>query len=320
MCAVSLFWRIFGLNAVVLGAATALLLWAPVTVSVPVLLTEAVILVAGLGVMLVANAALLRVGLAPLERLTREMATVDLLRPGQRLPVPGHGGVAELIRTFNDMLDRLEAERATSSARALDAQESERRRVAQELHDEVGQSMTAVLLGLKRAADRAPEPLRAELQQAQEITRSSLDEVRRLARRLRPGVLEDLGLASALMSLADDFATHTGLTVRRRLDGDLPPLDRQTELVLYRVAQEGLTNAARHADAARVDLGLRRTPDGVVLSVEDDGRGVGVAPEGAGIRGMRERALLAGATLEVTRGRLGGALVTLSVPIAGKAQ
>jgi Signal transduction histidine kinase len=122
------------------------------------------------------------------------------------------------------------------------------------------------------------------------------------------------------MSLADDFATHTGLTVRRRLDGDLPPLDRQTELVLYRVAQEGLTNAARHADAARVDLGLRRTPDGVVLSVEDDGRGVGVAPEGAGIRGMRERALLAGATLEVTRGRLGGALVTLSVPIAGKAQ
>ncbi|CAL9573331.1 HAMP domain-containing sensor histidine kinase [Streptomyces sp. enrichment culture] len=310
----SLFWRIFGLNAVVLGTATALLLWAPVTVSVPVLLTEAVILVAGLAVMLVANAALLRVGLAPLERLTREMKTVDLLRPGQRLPVSGNGGVAELIRTFNDMLDRLEAERATSSARALDAQESERRRVAQELHDEVGQSMTAVLLGLKRAADRAPEPLRAELQQAQEITRSSLDEVRRLARRLRPGVLEDLGLVSALTSLADDFATHTGLTVRRRLDSGLPPLDRQTELVLYRVAQEGLTNAARHADAARVELALRRTANGVVLSVEDDGRGVGVADEGAGIRGMRERALLAGAALDITRGRSGGTLVSLSVP------
>ncbi|OEJ93731.1 HAMP domain-containing sensor histidine kinase [Streptomyces thermolilacinus] len=310
----SLFWRIFGLNAVVLGTATALLLWAPVTVSVPVLLTEAVILVAGLAVMLVANAALLRVGLAPLERLTREMKTVDLLRPGQRLPVSGNGGVAELIRTFNDMLDRLEAERATSSARALSAQESERRRVAQELHDEVGQSMTAVLLGLKRVADRAPEPLRAELQQAQEITRSSLDEVRRLARRLRPGVLEDLGLVSALTSLADDFATHTGLTVRRRLDSGLPPLDRQTELVLYRVAQEGLTNAARHAEATRVELALRRTADGVVLSVEDDGRGVGVADEGAGIRGMRERALLAGAALDITRGRSGGTLVSLSVP------
>ncbi|CAL9312309.1 MULTISPECIES: HAMP domain-containing sensor histidine kinase [unclassified Streptomyces] len=316
----SLFWRIFGLNAVVLGTATALLLWAPVTVSVPVLLTEAVILVAGLAVMLVANAALLRVGLAPLERLTREMTTVDLLRPGQRLPVSGNGGVAELISTFNDMLDRLEAERATSSARALSAQEAERRRVAQELHDEVGQSMTAVLLGLKRVADRAPEPLRAELQQAQEITRSSLDEVRRLARRLRPGVLEDLGLVSALTSLADDFATHTGLTVRRRLDADLPPLDRQTELVLYRVAQEGLTNAARHAEATRVELALRRTTDGVVLSVEDDGRGVGVAREGAGIRGMRERALLAGAALDIRRGRSGGTVVSLSVPRpAGKA-
>ncbi|GGQ01340.1 HAMP domain-containing sensor histidine kinase [Streptomyces roseolilacinus] len=314
----SLFWRIFGLNALVLGAATALLLWAPVTVSVPVLLTEAVILVGGLAVMLVANAALLRVGLAPLERLTREMTTVDLLRPGQRLPVPGSGGVAELIRTFNDMLDRLEAERATSSARALSAQESERRRVAQELHDEVGQSMTAVLLGLKRAADRAPEPLRAELQQAQEITRSSLDEVRRLARRLRPGVLEDLGLVSALTSLSDDFATHTGLTVRRRLDADLPALDRQTELVLYRVAQEGLTNAARHAEATRVDLALRRVPEGVALSVEDDGRGVGVAREGAGIRGMRERALLSGAALDITRGRDGGTRVTLTVPSAGR--
>ncbi|MDT9685348.1 sensor histidine kinase [Streptomyces sp. TRM76323] len=314
----SLFWRIFGLNALVLGTATALLLWAPVTVSVPVLLTEAVILVAGLAVMLVANGALLRIGLAPLERLTREMTTVDLLRPGQRLPVPGNGGVAELIRAFNDMLDRLEAERATSSARALSAQESERRRIAQELHDEVGQSMTAVLLGLKRVADRAPEPLRAEVRQAQEITRSSLDEVRRLARRLRPGVLEDLGLVSALTSLADDFATHTELTVRRRLDADLPPLDRQTELVLYRVAQEGLTNAARHADAARVDLVLRRVPDGVVLSVEDDGRGVGVAREGAGIRGMRERALLSGAALDIAPGRGGGTRVSLSVPAAGR--
>ena len=90
---VSLFWRIFLLNALVLGAATVLLLWAPVTVSVPVLVTEAVVLVGGLLVMLVANAALLRVGLAPLGRMSRVMATVDLLRPGQRLPTAGHGGM-----------------------------------------------------------------------------------------------------------------------------------------------------------------------------------------------------------------------------------
>ncbi|MFE9677007.1 HAMP domain-containing sensor histidine kinase [Streptomyces sp. NPDC006259] len=311
----SLFWRIFGLNAVVLGAATALLLWAPVTVSVPVLLTEAAILVGGLIVMLVANAALLRIGLAPLERLTRLMTRVDLLRPGQRLPVAGHGGVAEMIRTFNAMLDRLEAERATSSARALSAQESERQRIAQELHDEVGQSLTAVLLGLKRAADQAPEPLRAELRQVQETTRESLDEVRRLARRLRPGVLEDLGLVSALTALTNDFATHTGLKITRHFAADLPPLDPQTELVLYRVAQEGLTNVARHAEAERIELRLRRTDGAVVLGISDDGRGIGIAREGAGIRGMRERALLVGATLEIDTGTTEGTHVVLSAPL-----
>jgi two-component system sensor histidine kinase UhpB len=325
---VSLFWRIFALNAVVLGLATALLLWAPVTVSVPVLLTEAVILVGGLAVMLVANAALLRIGLAPLDRLTRLMATVDLLRPGQRLPgPPGRGGVAELISSFNDMLERLESERATSSARALNAQEAERRRIAQELHDEVGQSMTAVLLALKRAADRSPEPLRAELRQAQETTRDSLDEVRRLARRLRPGVLEDLGLISALTSLTADFAAHTGLRIERRFGSGLPELGRETELVLYRVAQEGLTNIARHAEAQNTELILRHEPGAVVLSIVDDGRGIGSAYEGSGIRGMRERALLIGAALDIGPGGPGdsggpegpgnriGTRVSLSVPV-----
>ncbi|MCL6735959.1 HAMP domain-containing sensor histidine kinase [Streptomyces neyagawaensis] len=311
----SLFWRIFGLNALVLGTATALLLWAPVTVSVPVLLTEAFILVGGLAVMLVANAALLRLGLAPLDRLTRLMATVDLLRPGQRLPVPGTGGeVSELISTFNAMLDRLEHERATSSARVLLAQEAERRRVAQELHDEVGQSMTAILLVLKRAADDADEPLREELRQAQEITRDSLDEVRRLVRRLRPGVLDDLGLVSALTSLTQDFATHTGLHVVRRFDTDLPALGPETELVLYRVAQESLTNAARHADAHRVDVSLRREGEAAVLEITDDGRGIEAPCEGAGIRGMRERALLAGAALHLTSTPGTGTRIRLTTP------
>ncbi|MGA5076626.1 HAMP domain-containing sensor histidine kinase [Streptomyces griseoincarnatus] len=299
MTSVSLYWRIFGLNAVVLGSATALLLWAPVTVSVPVLLTEAVILVGGLVVMLVANAALLRIGLAPLDRVTRLMTTVDLLRPGQRLPVRGGGEVAELVSTFNAMLERLEGERASSSARAILAQEGERRRIAQELHDEVGQSMTAVLLALKRASDEASEPLREELLQAQEITRGSLDEVRRLVRRLRPGVLDDLGLVSAVTSLTTEFSTHTGLLVARRFDPDLPALDQETELVIYRVAQEGLTNAARHAEARRVEVALRAAGEAVVLEVADDGRGIGAAREGAGLRGMRERALLIGATLDV---------------------
>ncbi|MFD7772299.1 HAMP domain-containing sensor histidine kinase [Streptomyces sp. NPDC059787] len=311
-----LFWRVFLLNAVVLIVATALLL-GPVTVSTPVLLTEAAVLTVGLAAMLVANALLLRVGLAPLQRLTRAMTTTDLLRPGHRPAVGGRGEIAELITTFNTMLDRLEDERATSSARALSAQEAERRRVARELHDEVGQSLTAVLLQLKRAADHAPPDLREELRQVQETTRAGLEEIRRIARRLRPGVLDELGLASALKALATEFG-GPGLSVQHCLDGDLPELDRETELVIYRVAQEGLTNTARHARARRAELALRRAPGGVELRVRDDGRGIGVTPEGAGIRGMRERALLVGARLTVDRATDGGTEVRLAVPVPAR--
>ncbi|WP_455355517.1 HAMP domain-containing sensor histidine kinase [Streptomyces sp. SYSU K217416] len=309
-----LFWRIFLLNAAVLLAATALLLLGPVTVSTPVLLTEAAVLTGGLAAMLVANAVLLRIGLAPLQRLTRAMTTADLLRPGSRPTAGGHGEIAELIETFNTMLDRLEAERATSSARVLSAQEAERHRIAQELHDEIGQTLTAVLLELRRVADHAPPGVRRELHQVQETTRASLDEIRRIARRLRPGVLEELGLISALKALTNEFSAP-GLTVRRHFAGDALPLGHDAELVLYRVAQESLTNTVRHAHAGRVDLELHRRPAGVQLCIRDDGRGIGNPPEGAGITGMRERALLIGADLTIGPGPGGGTEVRLQVPL-----
>jgi two-component system sensor histidine kinase UhpB len=312
---VSLYWRIFLLNAAVLIVATTLVLLGPVTVSTPVLLTEALILTSGLAAMLVANAVLLRIGLAPLARLTRAMATIDLLRPGPRPAVAGHAGIADLIRTFNTMLDRLEAERATSTARALSAQESERRRIAQELHDEIGQTLTAVLLELKRVADHAPAPIRAELHQVQETTRDSLDEIRRIARRLRPGVLQELGLLSALKALTIEFSGHGGLTARHKLDPDLPELGDEIELVLYRVAQESLTNTVRHAHASNVEIVLNRTATGVKLSIRDDGKGIGDAAEGSGIRGMHERALLVGARLAILPGLGGGTDVRLHVPL-----
>lgn len=310
--AMSLYWRIFLLNAAVLVVAV-LLLFGPVTVSTPVLFGEAIVLVAGLVAMLVLNAVLLRIGLAPLGRLSRAMATVDLLKPGVRPQVTGQGEIAELTGTFNTMLDRLEAERATSSGRVLSALEDERQRIAQELHDEVGQTLTAVLLQIKHAADRIPEPVRADLHQAQETTRASLDEIRRIARRLRPGVLEELGLHSALRSLAAEFTTSR-LGVSARITPGLPALDAATELVLYRVAQEGLTNAARHSGATRVEVHLRPVPGGgTSLLVRDNGRGLGGAPEGAGIRGMRERVLLIDAELLVGAGPDGGTDVCLNV-------
>ncbi|CCK27043.1 two-component system sensor kinase [Streptomyces davaonensis JCM 4913] len=310
----SLFWRIFSLNAVGLVVATALLL-GPVTVSTPVLPAEALVVVVGLALLLVGNAVVLRLGLAPLQRLGRAMADADLLRPGARAVVAGPAEATELITTYNTMLDRLQSERAAGAARALSAQERERHRIARELHDEVGQTLTAVLLQLKRVADRAPEGLREEVAQAQEATRAGLDEIRRIARRLRPGVLEELGLVSALRSLAGEFTTH-GLSVRPQLPAELPPLTEESELVLYRVAQEGLTNTARHAAADRAEISLEPVSHGVELVVRDNGKGLGAAPEGAGIRGMRERALLVGAELSVRPGPGGGTEVRLRVPAA----
>ncbi|MFH8572442.1 histidine kinase [Streptomyces sp. NPDC017993] len=308
----SLYWRIFLLNAAVLVVAVLLLL-GPVTVSTPVLFGEALVLIAGLVAMLFANAVLVRIGLAPLQRLARAMATADLLQPGHRTTVTGPGEIAELTKAFNAMLGRLEAERAASSGRVLSAQEAERRRIAQELHDEVGQTLTAVLLQLKHAADRVPAPVREDLHQAQETTRASLDEIRRIARRLRPGVLEELGLHSALRSLASEFTTPS-LTVRPVITPGLPALDHATELVLYRIAQEGLTNTARHSAADEAELHLYAlSSGGVGLLVRDNGRGIGSAPEGAGIRGMRERALLIGAELIVDAGKKGGTEVRLNV-------
>lgn len=310
----TLFWRIFLIDAAILTGATVLLLLGPVTVSTPVVLTEALILTAGLLVLLVANAILLRVGLAPIDRLTKAMATIDLSQPAPLPMVAGDGGIAPLIHAFNSMQERLRAERTQRNAYMLAAQEAERRRIAQELHDEVGQTLTAVLLELKGVADRLPESAREDLREVQETTRVSLDEIRRIARRLRPGQLEERGLCSAVKSLVDEVPPRAGLTVKALVDPNLPDLSHDAELVIYRVAQESLTNTVRHAGASKAVLSLRRTPQGVTLRVSDNGIGLADSVEGAGIRGMRERALLIGANFSISSGEDGGTEVRLDVP------
>jgi two-component system sensor histidine kinase UhpB len=217
------------------------------------------------------------------------------------------------------MLDRLEAERRESGGRALAAQEAERARIARGLHDEVGGIMTGVLLQLKRVEAVVPADRRADLAEAQQSVREALDEVRRIAQELRPEALEHLGLVSALTALATTFANRTGLTVERRFVRELPPLDPEVELTVYRVAQESLTNVARHADARSVLLSLEPGRRSVVLRVVDDGRGFNGGPpaEGGGLRGMRERAVLVGAALAVKAAPDGGVEVRLEAPAAG---
>lgn len=281
-----LYWRVVLINGAVLTAATLTLVLSPVSVSRHPVWSESLVLGAALLVMLVTNALLLRSSFKPVEKVVAE---------------------------YDALFERLEDERAASSAKALAAQEAERHRIAQELHDDVGQQLTVVLLGLKQLEQRAPAEFAEELAALRESTRDGLDDVRRVARELRPGVLDDLGLANALASLTHDFAEHSSASVRRVVSPGLPPLDAQTELVIYRVAQEALTNAARHAGAAAVELSLTRAGDQIVLSVSDDGSGFDVRREGAGLRGMHERARLVAGGLTITSSPT-GTIVRLTVP------
>jgi two-component system, NarL family, sensor histidine kinase UhpB len=310
----SLLWRVFASNALVLLVATTALVLSPATVSFPVALTEAIVLALGLGAMLALNFALLRRALAPLERLRASMRITDPLRPGTRAPVDD--AVPELravTETFNEMVARLEAERRESSGRALAAQEEERTRIARELHDEVGQKLTAAMLQLDSLAR---ETGGRSVGEAREGVRESLEEVRFIARRLRPETLDHLGLPAALAALTSSFRGAGGLSIERRIEPELPALDPDVELVIYRVAQEALTNVARHAACGEARLLLRRVGEEVELRVVD--AGLGFDPddrtEGAGIRGMRERALLVGARLEVDSRPGAGTSVTLRCP------
>lgn len=313
-----LYWKICLINGAVFLVGTLVLVLSPASVSSRPLLSEVAVVGVGLAVMLVTNALLIRRSLAPLDRVIRELEEVDHLQPGS-LPEEGSGPVRGIARAVNRLLDRLQAEQRAGNAKALAAQEAERHRIAQELHDEVGQSLTVVLLGLKQVQDRAPAELTDELELLRESARTGLDDVRRVARRLRPGVLEDLGLASALAALATDFAQHSSAPVRRSFGPGLPPLSPDAELVVYRVAQEALTNAARHADARSVELSLTRQDAAVVLEVRDDGRGFAPLTEGSGLLGMRERAALVDAELTVTSQPRRGTTVRLRVPTVGTA-
>ena len=311
----SLFWRVFAANAAILTAGALVLAFVPSPLHGDKALIDSFGLAAGLLVMLVVNGILLRRLFRPLERLAERMEAADVLGGGQRVAVLSPGEVGTLERAFNQMLNRLENERRDAAAHALKAQEEERQRLARGLHDEVGQSMTAVLLQLKRMTAGASPEQRTQLAEAQQVVKTSLEDVRRLAQELRPELLDHLGLASALASLADSFEERTHVRVRRQLQRDLPPLDPRVELVIYRVAQESLTNVARHAQAIEVLLSLQHGNDSVILRVIDDGQGFGPGhAEGGGLRGIRERALIIGGRAAINHGPGGGVEVRLEVP------
>jgi two-component system, NarL family, sensor histidine kinase UhpB len=314
----SLFRRAVAVNATVLVAAALLLALSPATISATVTPSEWIVLAAGTAAVIVVNLLLLRRVFGPLERLEQLMGRIDPYEPGRRIGEEHPDGeIARVSKAFNSMLDRLEYERADSRRRALRAQEAERGRVARDLHDEVGQLLTGVVLQLEGLAAAVPAARREEVAGIQDNVREGVQTVREIASGLRPPALDEFGLRASLVALAAGFGERSGLRVRHHIDPALPALDAETELALYRVAQEAITNVARHAHAREVELLLRCDDHAVALTVADDGLGISTEDlhSSHGVAGMRERALLVGGSLEIRHRVPRGTEVRLMVPV-----
>jgi two-component system sensor histidine kinase UhpB len=316
---VPLFWRVALSSGAVFSAAVLALALSPATVSVPVAPDEAITLAVGTVAVIGINLFALRRSFAPLAAVARQMASVDPLAPGARV----HQGreyreISAITSGFNQMVDRLEVERRESALRAHRIIEAERGRVTRELHDEVGQTLTVLLLQLVHVARVAGPEAQERLEQTQQTARAALLEVRRIGHHLRPESLDDLGLRGALMTLADRVSAAAAIKVDAVIDEGLPELDQEAALAVFRIAQESLTNVMRHSGAATARVRLERAGPDVLLSVRDDGR-VTAPPIAAntGIRSMRERALAIGGRLTLEYPRAGGVEVRLLVPRVG---
>jgi signal transduction histidine kinase len=203
--------------------------------------------------------------------------------------------------------------------RVVAAQELERRRLARELHDETGQALTSILLGLKGVEDaRREDELRAATAQLRELVVTTLQDVRRLAVELRPKALDDFGLVPALERLADTFREQTGIEVELEPQLGDERLPSELETALYRITQEALTNVVKHAQAKRVSIVLARREGSVTAVIEDDGRGFAAdeaREDGLGILGMQERIALLDGRLAVESSPGGGTTLAVEVPL-----
>jgi signal transduction histidine kinase len=201
--------------------------------------------------------------------------------------------------------------------RVVAAQELERRRLARELHDETGQALTSILLGLKPLEEALQkEENRAAIADLRGLVVATLQDVRRLAVELRPKVLDDFGLVPALERLTELFAEQTGITVDLESRAGVERLPAEVETAIYRIVQESLTNVVKHAHAKRVSVLVTRKAGALTAVVEDDGRGFDAtsSADGFGLEGMRERVALLDGRLVVESGEAGTTLVA-EVPV-----
>lgn len=249
---------------------------------------------------------------------------IDVEVRGQRLP--GAGGPL-LLLGFRDVTERARAQRSQEllARKVLVAQEEERARLSRELHDELGQLLSALRLNLgwlQKRFESAPEEQRSQLGDAVQLCEKSAEELRRICRGLRPPMLDDLGLEPAARQLCLEFGERTGIQIDLQLPADESrPLDHTVALCTYRVLQEALNNVSRHAQARQVTVTLRRSERELLLAVIDDGVGFDpsaeAAQQGCGLAGMRERALLAGGDIAVHSTRQRGTRVVLRIALPG---
>ncbi|MEJ7715387.1 MAG: sensor histidine kinase [Thermoleophilaceae bacterium] len=279
---------------------------------------QLLVLVLVLALTFVVNIWMLQRRFGPLEHLIDRIERIDPAEPGS-FTIPGDPveEIDRLGRSFARLLERVETERGRSRQLVLRAQEEERRRVARDLHDEVNQALTAILLRLEALSQDVPPTQRAEVTELKRLAAQAMDELLNLARQLRPTALDDHGLITAIEDQVRGFGERTGIEARLQTEGDPAALNDEKQTVIYRIAQEALSNAGRHAGATRVDVGLTAMEQGARLRVADDGAGFDPARAragGLGLEGMAERARLVGGELDLRSAPGRGTEITLRVP------
>ena len=289
---------------------------------------EFVVIAVALVANLVVNMVMLRRYFQPLEALIRRLEAIDPAQPG-RFDPPEDMAVEEIDRlagSFRRLLGRIEAERRRSGRMVIRAQEEERKRVARDLHDEVNQALTAILLRLEALAQDAPPYLADQVIELKGLVNQAMDELLQLARQLRPSALDDHGLVPAIEGHLRAFSSKTGIQATLSARGQPQGLSDDQQTAVYRVVQEALSNAARHSGASSISVDLEAFKyGGVELRVMDDGKGFDPdarkngTPDvtragGLGLDGMIERARLVGGHLQVESRPGSGTRIRLYIP------
>ena len=277
------------------------------------------VLVLGLALLLtfVVNLWMLQRRFRPLDRLIDRIERIDPAEPAT-FELDAGDPVSEIDRlshSFKRLLDGIEEQRRRSGQLVMRAQEGERRRLARDLHDEVNQALTAILLRLEALAQDAPPTHAAEVAELKRLVNQAMEELLNLARQLRPSALDDHGLEAAIDAQLKRFASRTGVEAQLHTEGDPSELGEDVQTAVYRTAQEALNNIGRHAGATAVEMELSVNGRGAELRVRDDGEGFdpSAAPGGLGLKGMAERARLVGGELDVRSAPGGGTTVTLRI-------